>query len=229
MIELDPPPDIGDMTADEARAITDMTEKQARHLTNRIRAHFVDNRKLIKQAWNRRAWEALNYPSWDAYCVTEFDTNHCRLPKAERRAIVTYLRKSGMSYRAIAAAAGVDKNTVQADLAKARLYEFHTSGAAISDRSRDFLPFICGPDFEPPILKRRPIDDKRWFELDEIACCAARLYGKTIRLHDQIKEWERRWCYTTDDYELNAIGCIQDHHTEMGMLLDEMSRPTTFR
>jgi len=70
---------------------------------------------LISQAYTTRAWSALGYASWDEYCTREFGTSRLRLPREERSEVVSSLRESGLSLRAIAAATGDSLGTVQAE------------------------------------------------------------------------------------------------------------------
>ncbi|WP_018386404.1 hypothetical protein [Wenjunlia vitaminophila] len=93
------------------------TREQARALTDRIRVAVEGTWLLIQEAYTSRAWAVLGYASWDAYCTEEFGTTRLRLPREERQEVVASLRDSGLSTRAIAAAAGIDQKTVRNDLA----------------------------------------------------------------------------------------------------------------
>ncbi|MGW0245514.1 hypothetical protein ACWDYH_02630 [Nocardia goodfellowii] len=93
-----------------------VTAETARELTDRIRSHVEAAWELIQQAYLTRAWAALGYDSWDDYCVREFDRARIRIPREERAEVVASLREIGMSTRAIAAATGVSKGTIQNDL-----------------------------------------------------------------------------------------------------------------
>ena len=92
-------------------------EADARALTVRIQATAEDLWQLVVVAYQGRAWEALGYPSWDAYCASEFKDMKIRLPKQDRREIVQTLRDHGLSLRAMASATGYDKHTIARDLA----------------------------------------------------------------------------------------------------------------
>lgn len=85
---------------------------QARVLTDRIKVGVEAVWELITQAYTQRAWSALGYQSWDDYCTREFGTTRLRLPREERAEVVASLRESGLSIRAIAAATGLNKETV---------------------------------------------------------------------------------------------------------------------
>lgn len=101
------------LDADEARALTDQIKDTAAVLW-----------ELIVAAYHGRAWIALGYESWDVYCIREFGSSRLRIPREERPDMVCSLRQAGLSIRAIASATGIDKNTVQADLAQ--VSEIHT-------------------------------------------------------------------------------------------------------
>lgn len=38
----------------------------------RLRRVVAEHQALLQEAHDRRAWAALGYPSWEAYCVAEF-------------------------------------------------------------------------------------------------------------------------------------------------------------
>jgi hypothetical protein len=96
----------------------DMTVEEAQRVTEAIRGHLSDAWELIGDAYHRRAWVAMCYESWDAYCLGEFGDARLRIPREERPELVCSLRQSGMSIRAIASATGVSKNTVASDVSQ---------------------------------------------------------------------------------------------------------------
>lgn len=73
---------------------------------------------VVCQAYAARAWQALGYPSWDAYCAAEFVHSGMRLPREKRRQAVGLLRESGLRVRAIAAATSSGVGTVTRDLGR---------------------------------------------------------------------------------------------------------------
>ena len=93
-----------------------MSKAEARELTDKIKADVAEVWVLIARAYDERAWEALGYPCWDDYTSNEFATSRLRLPREEREAVVSSLRDSGLSIRAIASGVGIDPKTVQNDL-----------------------------------------------------------------------------------------------------------------
>lgn len=93
---------------------------RARRLTKQLREALAGALELLQEVFDGRAWEALDYPTWEAYCAAELpELAKLRLPLEERRAAVATLRGRGMSLRAIAAPLGLSPNTVKADAAAA--------------------------------------------------------------------------------------------------------------
>lgn len=115
----------GSNTACSAPALADsvddraaqMDASEARTVTDRIKVDVAAIWELIEQAYTRRAWSALGYPSWDDYCAAEFGAARLRLPREDRRDVVLSLRESGLSLRAIASATGLGRGTVERELA----------------------------------------------------------------------------------------------------------------
>lgn len=98
-----------------------ITKRQARDLTECIKSAAALTWDLIVKAYNERAWAALGYGSWDDYCDAELSGTRLRLPREERSEVVSSLRDSGMSLRAIEAATGVSRPTIIKDLAVAQV------------------------------------------------------------------------------------------------------------
>lgn len=94
----------------------ELSHSEAQNLTDRIRQKLEETWTLIQQAYHSKAWKALGYSSWDDYCTTEFADSRLRLPRGERREIVSSLHSSGMSQRAISSVLGADPKTVRNDL-----------------------------------------------------------------------------------------------------------------
>ena len=84
-----------------------ISAQDARNLTDKIKAGTAALWELIKEAYASRAWASLGYSSWDDYCTQEFGTSRIRLPREERREVVSSMREIGMSTRAIASATGM--------------------------------------------------------------------------------------------------------------------------
>lgn len=93
-----------------------LSEDDARDLTDRIVSNLEVTWDLVVECYQRRAWDALGYDSWNHYCTQEFGASAIRLPKEDRREAVASLRDAGLSTRAIAAATGAARNTVRSDL-----------------------------------------------------------------------------------------------------------------
>lgn len=94
-----------------------MCELEARTITDQIKVDVEAVWELIKRAYTQLAWAALGYSSWDEYCAGEFGTCRLRLPREERTEVVSSLRESGLSLRAIASATGLGRGTVARKLA----------------------------------------------------------------------------------------------------------------
>ena len=79
--------------ADEPEVIEDMTAEQARAITDEIKAHVEVVWRLIATAYRHRAWIALGYESWDDYAREEFDVAaRIRLSGRPARHVVRRLR-----------------------------------------------------------------------------------------------------------------------------------------
>lgn len=91
-----------------------MSEAEARKLTDRIKAALTDFLPMIKEAYTRRAHTALGYGSWSAYCDAEM--RGLRMPLTDRQTAVRELTAAGMSTRAVAGALGTSDATVRRDL-----------------------------------------------------------------------------------------------------------------
>lgn len=98
----------------EIASVETLTAGQARVLTDEIRSDLGGLLPKVKRAYEGRADKALGYDSWAIYCAYELDG--IRVPLADRPAMVAELRQNGMSTRAIGAALGVGKSTVDRDL-----------------------------------------------------------------------------------------------------------------
>lgn len=96
--------------------IPELDAKNARLLTDEIKKLVEVLWELVVAAYHGRAWVALGYESWDAYCDNEIQSTRLRLPREERAEVVASLKDSGLSIRAIAAATGASRNTVRCDL-----------------------------------------------------------------------------------------------------------------
>jgi len=92
-----------------------LTKAQARRITEDIKLQLCGVWQLVKFAYVGRAWVALGYESWDSYCTAEFPTSRLRLPREERTEVVSSLRESGLSDRAIESATGESRRTLIRD------------------------------------------------------------------------------------------------------------------
>lgn len=93
----------------------DLSHDDAQELTTRIRASVQELWPLLVEAFQRRAWVALGYESWNAYCDTELRGMRPAIDRTERQAHALEMRQAGMSLPAIASALGVSLGTAHAD------------------------------------------------------------------------------------------------------------------
>ena len=95
--------------------------REARARVDRIKVGLDGLQDLCREvadSYTLRDWSALGYRGWAQMCDAEFSSAKIRLPDNDRARLVSALRNAGMSYRAVAAATGVSKDTVGRDLAR---------------------------------------------------------------------------------------------------------------
>lgn len=93
-----------------------LNEEDARAITARILQGTIVINDLVVEAFQRRAWSALGYESWDEYLDGEFGGAPLSLPREKRKEAVESLRGKGLSLRAIASATGTSPQTVANDI-----------------------------------------------------------------------------------------------------------------
>ncbi|MDQ3028991.1 MAG: hypothetical protein M3R09_02955 [Actinomycetota bacterium] len=120
-------------------------QHQARALTDRIKVAVEGTWLLIQEAYTSRAWAALGYGTWDAYCTAEFGETRLRLPREERREVVASLRESGLSLRAIASVTGMSAATALRDARVANETPVEVVGS-------DGKTYAVTPPAEPDLL-----------------------------------------------------------------------------
>lgn len=149
------------MTVDLAAPPADISPDDARTLTDRIKTGVEAIWHLIEQAYVSRAWSALDYSSWDDYCTREFGTSRLRLPREERQEVVASMRESGLSVRAIAAATGLGRGTVDREL------------SGVPNGTPDVVVGMDGKAYAPtrptptPAVQYNAFDGSDWNEPDE--------------------------------------------------------------
>lgn len=106
----------------------DLTEAEARRLTERIRlaldrvsTAWADLGERISEAYQRRADLALGYASWAEYAEAELKPAE-GIALEVRRQLVGMLSAAGMSTRAIAPTVGVSQSTIRDDTQVSRNY-----------------------------------------------------------------------------------------------------------
>jgi hypothetical protein len=87
------------------------SREKAEQITQQIRNGVESLLNLLREAWERRAWLALDYASWTAYVEDVLGDVCERLTKDERKQTAELLAESGLSTRPIAELLGVSQST----------------------------------------------------------------------------------------------------------------------
>jgi hypothetical protein len=104
------------MTANYSKLRSDDPKVQeARQRAGRIVRAMNDLAQLVQEAWDNNDHRTLGYESWQSYTIGEF--GHGDTAIKARQVIVSMLRGTGLSQRAIAAETGTSVATVHNDLA----------------------------------------------------------------------------------------------------------------
>ncbi|MCV7056286.1 helix-turn-helix domain-containing protein [Mycolicibacterium gilvum] len=99
------------------RSGAEKLDGRIRRLAKQAGDQLLQVGRLLDEARAGRAHEALGFPSWTAY-VADALGGTLQLSGEARQAMVQMMAGEGMSVRAIAAATGVSKSTVDRDLAQ---------------------------------------------------------------------------------------------------------------
>jgi hypothetical protein len=122
------------------KAPTILTAEGARRLTARIRDALALADDLLAQAYQGRAWEALGYVDWSAYCEGELpELRHIKLRAAARQARTKALHDEGATEREIAAATGASPATAHRDV-------LVVTGRSASNEAADEAPLVLTAD-----------------------------------------------------------------------------------
>jgi transposase len=99
--------------------VPDLSSEEAGALVADIRSsfesawdHYANGCTQLLEAYEGRAWIALDLDGWSAFVRHTLDVEHLRIPKAEREGIVQALTDGGLSVREVATATGLGKSTV---------------------------------------------------------------------------------------------------------------------
>lgn len=98
--------------------VKQLTKAQARKATDKAKRDVSALRVEIANLYLAGADKALGYDSWEAYADKEFADLGLSLPRENRRIEVASLAEQGYPMRAIAAAVGANRMTVERDLGK---------------------------------------------------------------------------------------------------------------
>ncbi|MGP4991750.1 hypothetical protein [Glutamicibacter ardleyensis] len=118
---------------------------EARELTDKIRRTLEFTWDMVATAYKGQAWSVLGYASWDEYCTREFGSQHIAIPREERQEIVSSLRESGLSLRAISTVSNLSYGTVRNELSKSS-EESGEQNCSPEDTEQKVTPKIEGRD-----------------------------------------------------------------------------------
>ena len=99
------------------RLAAEKLDARIRRMAESARGQLVKVAELVEEAKRGRVHEVLGYESWTAYLANALG-GQLQLEGDARHEVVSFLAGEGMSVRAIAAATGVSKSTVDRDLAQ---------------------------------------------------------------------------------------------------------------
>jgi len=159
----------------EAEEVSDLTEKQARSLTEKIKkgltqaADTTDKlnaqvgaaAELMSEAFAKRIWLALDESSWEDFVAQELGEVRYRLERSVRQTLVYQLNTgpAHMSTRAIAPVLGVDQKTVSNDLRQVRR-ELGDSSTASATVGKDGKVYDAEATSAPRTRRQKPIQDR---------------------------------------------------------------------
>lgn len=160
-----------------ARHLASLDAVAARKLTAELRGSLSISLNLLTEAWERRVWVPLEYPSWDEYCSAELpELRQLRLPVPDRRAQVALMRGKGMSTRAMASGLGVSVGTVHADLqeldiqlATVTSLDGRRRPGAAGDQVAEVKPRLTNTDRCVALVASAGADGLTWRELGKRA------------------------------------------------------------
>lgn len=172
----------------------DLTPSEARSLTDNIRQALHDVWPLFVRAYRGRAWLALGYASWEAYCDTEMaGVRPSIATREQRREVVGDLRQAGMSTTAIASAVGISPATAWRDV-QASSDEEAAPPATVQGADGKTYPATRTPEPQPAPV---PVDPWQGWTTDELAMRDAVMHGETVvaslrGLHTRLIGWAER-------------------------------------
>lgn len=137
------------MTDTQVAVVSDMTEQEARELTDRIASNVEGLWQLIGEAFERKAWVALGYGSWEHYTEGEFG-----MSRGQAYRLVDQAR----TVAALEVAAGVEPGTLGASDVSARAAadikpDLESVAAEVSEATRG-KPKAERPEIVRDVTKR---------------------------------------------------------------------------
>jgi len=205
--------------AKPAKAVekSELTKAQARKLTNDIAkavGKAADTAEsladlaakasdLMAEAFQKKAYLALDFPSWEDYVHSELGEGRVKLDRTVRQEITYRLAdQAKMSTRAIAPVLGVDQKTVSNDLRQVRR-ELGVEAATV--QGTDGKNYSAPSTTErKPRKPSKPVNE-RW---DAVA-------SQVFELLDQLRSFQ-----SEEDYESLAGQIAKAHRGDLPMWID---------
>ncbi len=195
------------------QAVTDLTEHEARRLTERIRTAldrvstaWADLAERITEAYQRRADLALGYGSWAEYADAELKPAD-GIAAEVRRQLVGMLSAQGMSPRAIAPTVGVTRQRVS------QIRTEVEQGASGLHPEAERIDRVTGEVVPPPVFPATDVTDWTPEEVDEQL---------------EADEWERQaWIDSTIPAPPKVVGLDGKQYTRPESKPTPRRRPIT--
>lgn len=147
----------------EARSLTNKIKKGlegAAALTERMNKSVHDTGSLLAEAYAKRAWVALELPSWEDYVTSEMGDLRVRLDRAVRQSLVYQMAtEAKMTTRAIAPVIGYDQKTVSNDLRQVKR-ELGIESAPSKVKGLDGKEYEVTPASPRKPRKKAPVLDR---------------------------------------------------------------------
>jgi len=202
----------------EVAEVSDLTERQARSLTEKIKKGLTsaadthdklnkqvgDAAELMSEAYQKRIWLALDEESWEDFVNKELGEVRYRLERSVRQSLVYQLNAgpAHMSTRAIAPVLGVDQKTVSNDLRQVKRELGVTAAPVVGTDGKNYTEAATVPRPRKP----KPIQDRFLAAIEK----ADQAVGDLVAL-------------SVEDGWDDAVGAVaKSHRKDIARLLDSL-------
>lgn len=201
-------PETSDLSKAQARKLTkDITSAVTKAASAVESLHDLAARAadLMGEAYDKRAWIALDHPSWEDYVAAELGEGRVRLDRTIRQEITYRLAEQvKMSTRAIAPVLGVDQKTVSNDLRQVRRELGVETPTKVRGTDGKEYESAQEPTARKPRKPSKPLDE-RW----------ANVASQVFELLDQLRLFQAE-----EDYEALAGQIAKAHRQDFPKWLD---------